>query len=99
ELERLTSILGRVRTLVEASPGSVLVSVAGAQHINFGDAGLLGGLIDGLNTELGTTDGRLVLEITNAYLLAFFDHTLRGTPSRLPDLPTQFPESILVNGR
>ncbi|MDX1991388.1 MAG: hypothetical protein SF029_03310, partial [bacterium] len=47
ELERLTSILGRVRTLVEASPGSVLVSVAGAQHINFGDAGLLGGLIDG----------------------------------------------------
>lgn len=95
ELERLTNILGRVRTLVEASPDAVLVSIAGGRHINFGDAGLLGGLIDGLSTELGAIDGRLALEITNAYLLAFFDRTLQGALSRIGDLPTQYPESML----
>lgn len=95
ELERLTNILGRVRMLVEASPDAVLVSVTGAQHINFGDAGLLGGLIDGLSTELGTIDGRLALELTNAYLLAFFDEVLQDAPARLGNLPAQYPQSTL----
>jgi dienelactone hydrolase len=95
DLERFTGMLGRVRRLVEASPDSVLVTVAGAEHMNFSDAGLLGGLLDGIGNDLGTINAGLALEITNAYLLAFFDETLRNAPSRLRDIPSQYPESRL----
>lgn len=41
----------------------------------------------------GPIDGRRALEITNAYLVAFFEHTLRGKPSPLlDDGATVYPE-------
>jgi hypothetical protein len=95
DLERFRQMLGRVHRLVEASPDSALVTLAGAEHMNFSDAGLLGGLLEGLGSDFGTINPALALEITNAYLLAFFDETLRNAPSRLRDLPGRYPESTL----
>lgn len=95
ELERLNNIVGRPRTLIDATPDGVFVTVTGTKHINFSDAGLLGTLIDGLESEFGTIDPRLALDITNAYLLAFFDKALYGAPDRIAELAVLYPESTL----
>jgi len=69
------------------------VWVKGALHINFSDFSLVGsGLkIPGLGI-LGSIDSGQMERIMNAYILAFFDQTLKGIPSPLlqgdnPDYP------------
>jgi hypothetical protein len=37
-----------------------------------------------------------VIEITNAYLIGFFDQTLKGQPTALFDGPSPYPEVINV---
>jgi hypothetical protein len=46
----------------------------------------------------GEIDPRRALQITDAYILAFFDRTLNKQPGKLLDVPSQrFPEAIFKN--
>jgi hypothetical protein len=65
--------------------------VAGAVHASFTDLALLADQI-GLDTGAGTP-GTRSLDITRAYVRAFFDQHLRGTPQALLDQPSpRYPE-------
>ncbi|HVT68468.1 MAG TPA: alpha/beta hydrolase [Trebonia sp.] len=65
--------------------------VAGAVHASFTDLGLLADQA-GLDVGAGLPGGR-GLDITRAYVRAFFDQHLRGTPQPLLDQPSpRYPE-------
>ena len=65
--------------------------VTGAVHASFSDLGLLADQI-GLDIGAGTAGARC-LEITRAYVRAFFDQHLRGEPQPLLDQPSaRYPE-------
>ena len=65
--------------------------VAGAIHASFTDLALLADQV-GLNIGAGTSGARS-LDITRAYVRAFFDQHLRGTPQALLDQPSaRYPE-------
>jgi dienelactone hydrolase len=65
--------------------------VAGAVHASFTDLALLADQI-GVDTEAGIP-GTRSLEITRAYVRAFFDQHLRGDPQTLLDQPSpDYPE-------
>jgi dienelactone hydrolase len=73
------------RSLLAASTGPAwCYQIDGTQHFNFTDyaAYYLAAPIRPL-VPLGTIDGGLGLTITNAYLAAFLDHTVRGTDEPL----------------
>lgn len=95
DFERFVQILRRVRTLYEASPNAVLVTLADADHANFSDVGLLAHLLDDAGNDLGAIDVRLALEISDAYLVAFFDEALRGIPAPWDALTTRYPASTV----
>jgi predicted dienelactone hydrolase len=60
--------------------------VAGAMHASFTDFGLLA---DQLGIDIGASiPGARSLDITRAYVLAFFDQHLRGRPQALLDQPS-----------
>ncbi|GAB4514974.1 MAG: hypothetical protein OHK0046_17820 [Anaerolineae bacterium] len=98
EYAQVLAVSNRQRTLYEQSPQAYFVTIEDAQHMNFSDAGVLAPVLPLLSFELGAIDPVLALDITNAYLLAFFDQTLREMPSRLDDLPALYPQSTLMNG-
>jgi dienelactone hydrolase len=62
--------------------------VAGAVHASFTDLGLLADQI-GIDTGAGLSGARS-LDITRAYVLAFFDQHLRGNPQSLLDRPSPY---------
>jgi dienelactone hydrolase len=65
--------------------------VAGAVHASFTDLALLADQI-GIDTGAGLSGARS-LDITRAYVRAFFDQHLRGTPQALLDQPSpRYPE-------
>jgi dienelactone hydrolase len=65
--------------------------VAGTVHASFTDLALLADQV-GLDTGAGTS-GTRSLDITRAYVRAFFDQHLRGTPQALLDQPSaRYPE-------
>mgnify|MGYP001308345575 CR=1 FL=1 len=65
--------------------------VAGAVHASFTDLALLADQI-GIDTAAGISGARS-LDITRAYVLAFFDQHLRGNPQPLLDHPSpSYPE-------
>jgi dienelactone hydrolase len=65
--------------------------VAGAVHASFTDLALLAEQI-GMDTGAGLSGARS-LDITRAYVRAFFDQHLRGTPQALLDQPSpRYPE-------
>jgi dienelactone hydrolase len=65
--------------------------VAGAVHASFTDLALLADQA-GLDIGAGLSGARS-LDITRAYVRAFFDHHLRGTPQALLDQPSpRYPE-------
>jgi dienelactone hydrolase len=65
--------------------------VAGAVHASFTDLALLADQV-GLNTGAGLSGARS-LDITRAYVRAFFDQHLRGRPQALLDQPSpRYPE-------
>ena len=65
--------------------------VAGAIHASFTDLGLLAEQA-GIDTGAGLSGARS-LDITRAYVRAFFDQHLRGTPQALLDQPSpRYPE-------
>lgn len=58
--------------------------VHGTQHNNFTDSSLAGPLLRSpLWNALGSINGQQMERIMNAYILAFFDQTLKGIPSPL----------------
>jgi dienelactone hydrolase len=65
--------------------------VAGAVHASFTDLALLADQV-GIDTEAGLSGARS-LDITRAYVRAFFDQHLRGEPQALLDQPSpRYPE-------
>ena len=70
--------------------------VAGAKHASFTDLGLLA---DQLGIDIGAElRGGRALDITRAYLRAFFDQHLRGTPQALLERESpQFPEVMFCS--
>ncbi|AEW98408.1 alpha/beta hydrolase family protein [Streptantibioticus cattleyicolor] len=73
------------RTLLTAgSAPAWAYQIDGTAHFNYSDYGAyyLAAPVRGL-LALGPIDGSLALTITNAYLTAFLDHTLRATPQPL----------------
>lgn len=65
-------------------PGEVYqVTVPGARHFNFSDLALFDSPLLRLEGLVGSIDPERGLRITGDYLLAFFDHTLRGVDSPL----------------
>ena len=69
------------------------VTVRGARHFNFTDYAVEFSPVLKLFGVLGPIDGERGLQISRAYVLAFFDATLKdGNPSRLQGLSADFPE-------
>ena len=70
--------------------------VAGAVHASFTDLGLLA---DQVGIDLGAgTPGARSLDITRAYVRAFFDQHLRGRPQALLDQPSpRYPEVMFCS--
>ena len=76
--------MGRLRQI--AAP-----FVAGAVHASFTDLALLADQI-GIDIDAGLSGARS-LDITRAYVRAFFDQHLRGEPQMLLDQPSsRYPE-------
>jgi len=70
--------------------------VAGAKHPSFTDLGLLGDQL-GIDIGAGLRGGR-ALDITRAYVRAFFDQHLRGTPQALLERASpRFPEVMFCS--
>ena len=70
--------------------------VAGAVHASFTDLGLLA---DRLGIDIGAgLSGARSLDITRAYVRAFFDQHLRGRPQALLDQPSpRYPEVVFCS--
>ena len=75
------------------------LTLQGAKHFNFADAGVLFSLIYKLKGALGSIDGSRALDITVTYLADFFDATLRGSAKTLQTLLQNplFPEVSLTH--
>jgi hypothetical protein len=70
--------------------------VAGAVHASFNDLGLLA---DQVGIDIGATlTGARSLDITRAYVRAFFDEHLRNRPQALLDQPSpRYPEVMFCS--
>ena len=70
----------------------------GAQHLNFSDDAVLFEPLLGPLGVLGSIDGARGLAVTNAYLVAFLDQYLRGTPAPLLNGPSpSYPEVTFLS--
>jgi predicted dienelactone hydrolase len=86
----------RGQRIIEAMPEqALLLTIAGADHFDFSDLPLFSPLTHQLGLT-GTINGRLMTEILNRHVLAFFDSTLRGQDSDLL-LASPYEEVTLVN--
>jgi predicted dienelactone hydrolase len=87
------------RRIFQAMPNqATLVTIAGADHYDFSDLPLFSPLTHRLGLT-GTIDGRLMTEILNRYVLAFFDSTLRGQASELLQASPYAEVKVVGNGR
>lgn len=85
---------GTARSLLAASSGpSWCYRIRGAEHFDFTDYGAyyLAAPAD-LLLALGPIDGRVALDITDAYLGAFVDRAVRGRPDALLSAPAPYPQ-------
>jgi predicted dienelactone hydrolase len=69
--------------IVAGAPDGFSVSIDGARHFNFTDSAVTFSPVERLTGVLGTINGARGLQITSAYLAAFFDQTLKGRASPL----------------
>lgn len=68
------------------------LTFSGFAHLTFTD----GPLWEGRFPYLGTVDGERAIHIVNAYLLAFFNHTLKNTEEPLLTGPSSgYPEVMM----
>jgi predicted dienelactone hydrolase len=89
----------RGQRLFQALPNqATLVTIAGADHYDFSDLPLFSPLTHQLGLT-GTINGRLMTEILNRYVLAFFDDTLRGQGSEMLEASPYAEVEVVGNGR
>jgi dienelactone hydrolase len=69
------------------------IGIKGTTHYDFSDLPMLSPIAPQLGLK-GSLNGERVTEITNAYLIAFFDKALKGKPTDLLDGSSPFPEVI-----
>jgi len=76
------------------------VAVAGFEHLNFGDFPLWPNVDSLIEAKwLSDADAARSIEITNAYLVAFFDKHLKGMDGTLLDAsPSDYPE-VTIDSR
>lgn len=67
------------------------LTLANTAHYDFTDLALLSPLTPQLGLS-GTINSRYSVEIQSEYLLAFFNHTLKGEAAPLLDAPSPYPE-------
>jgi predicted dienelactone hydrolase len=72
------------------------IGIKGTTHYDFSDLPMLSPIAPRLGLK-GPLNGKRVTEITNAYLIAFFDKTLKGKPIELFNRLFSFPEVIELN--
>ena len=78
------------------TPSSRSIGIQGTSHYDFSDLPMLSPITPLLGLK-GPLNGKRVTEITNAYLLAFFESTLKGKPTELFDGPPPYPEVIVLH--
>ncbi len=75
-----------------ASGPAYAVSIEGSEHFNYSDFSIMSPLYK-MTGLLGPIEGYRMLEITEAYVLAFFDKYLKGQAAPLLDAPAdEYPE-------
>ncbi len=74
-------------------PTTRVIGIRGTKHYDFSDLPMLSPIAPQLGLK-GPLNGKRVIEITNAYLIDFFDLTLKGQPTDLFDGPSPYPEVI-----
>jgi predicted dienelactone hydrolase len=73
-----------------------VISIDGTRHYDFTDLPMLSPIAPQLGLK-GAINGKQMVRIMNAYLLAFFDQTLRGGVSNLFESPSsEFPEVKII---
>lgn len=79
--------------IVAGAPEGYSLSIVGARHFNFTDLAVTFSPVERMTGVLGSIDGARGLQITSAYLGAFFDQTLRGRVSPAPQgASKEYPE-------
>jgi len=74
-------------------PSTRVIGIQGTRHHDFSDLPMLSPIAPQLGLK-GPLNGKRVVEITNAYLTAFFELTLKGQPTDLFDGSSPYPEVI-----
>jgi hypothetical protein len=75
------------------NPSTLVIGIQGTTHYDFSDLPMLSLIAPQLGLK-GPLNGARVIEITNTYLIAFFDKTLKGKPTELFDGPAPYKEVI-----
>ncbi|MHB8627821.1 MAG: alpha/beta hydrolase family protein [Aggregatilineales bacterium] len=71
----------------QSSQDKYLLTIDGMSQQNYSDFGLLVSLIPELNGRIDTIDPARGIQIVNSYLLAYFDHYLKGAVLNWPTYP------------
>ena len=74
-------------------PSTRVIGIRGTRHYDFSDLPMLSPIAPQLGLK-GPINGKLAIKIVNAYLIAFFEQTLKGKPTDLFDGPSPYPEVI-----
>ena len=78
------------------SPSTRVIGIQGTSHYDFSDLPMLSPISSRLGLK-GPLNGERVVEITNAYLLNFFNLSLKDQPTDLFDRPSPYTEVIKLH--
>ena len=84
------------RFYANLDPSTRVIGIQGTTHYDFSDLPMLSPIASRLGLK-GPLNGERVIEITNAYLIDFFNLTLKGQPTDLFDGPSIFQEVINIH--
>jgi len=76
-------------------PSTRAIGIQGTEHYDFSDLPMLSPIAPQLGLK-GPINGKRATEIVNAYLIAFFELTLKGKPTDLLDGPSPYSEVIEI---
>jgi len=74
-------------------PSTPVIGIQGTSHYDFSDLPMLSPVAPQLGLK-GPLKGKRVTEIVDAYLISFFESTLKDQPTDLFDGPSKYPEVI-----
>lgn len=97
EFAQIVALTTRAQTLNQQWPHVYFVTIDGAAHNNFMDAGLLAPMLPMMNSELGAIDAAYALEISAHYAAAFFQGALMDAAWNPSELASRYPESTLLH--